>query len=99
MLNTNCDGAAPEDQVRPTPPTYEHSPEDQTEAAQLFGELLDDLDVIEFEGWLEGLQHERDRAITAAIDTLRSALIDYRAEDALDKARLLGWLEPEGGAR
>ena len=99
MLTNNCDDAAPRDQVQPTPPPYEPSPDEATEAAQLFGELSDDLDVAEFEAWLEGLHPERYRAATRAIDTLRVVLIEYHADRVLDRAWVLGWLEPEGGAR
>ena len=52
---------------------YQPTPADRTEAAQLFGELADDLDVAEFEAWLEGLHTERFRAVTRAIDVLRKS--------------------------
>ena len=38
---------------------------------QLFGELEDDLNVAEFEAWIEGLHHERFRQVSQAIDVLR----------------------------
>ncbi|MBV8317480.1 MAG: hypothetical protein JOZ53_21280, partial [Planctomycetaceae bacterium] len=51
---------------------------DAREASQLFGELEDDLNVAEFEAWLEGLQSERFRQVSQAIDVLRGALAEYR---------------------
>ena len=74
---------------------YEPTDQDRREASQLFGELEDDLDVAEFEAWLENLHQERFRQVSQAIDVLRSALIDYRADGALERARALGWLEPQ----
>ena len=53
---------------------------DEREASQLFGELEDALDVAEFEAWLSGLQSERFRQVSQAIDVLRSALVEYRAD-------------------
>ena len=77
MLTNQFDESAPQNQPIPYVPTEA----DASEAAQVFGSLSDDLDVAEFEAWIDGLQHERFRSITRAIEVLRSALIDYRAGD------------------
>ena len=63
------------DEVRDEP-----TDRDRREASQLFGELEDALDVAEFEAWLSGLQSERFRQVSQAIDVLRSALVEYRAD-------------------
>lgn len=78
---------------------YRHvpAPEESREAAQLFGELEDALDVAEFEAWLENLHQERFREVTRAIDVLRSALVEYRAAEVLERCRLLGWLDDVPG--
>jgi hypothetical protein len=61
---------------------------DEREAAQLFGDLEDDLNVAEFEAFLEGCTYERYRSVVQAIEVLRSALVEYRT----DTGDLLGWL-------
>jgi hypothetical protein len=61
-------------------PTYVPAEADAREASQLFGELEDDLNVAEFEAWLEGLHHERFRQVSQAIDVLRGALAEYRED-------------------
>ncbi|MBV8235728.1 MAG: hypothetical protein JO075_08505 [Acidimicrobiia bacterium] len=70
--------------------SYAPTEAEAAEASQLFGELEDDLDVAEFVAWLEGLHQERFRAVTAAIDTLRSALIEYRSD--VDVSDVAGWM-------
>lgn len=57
---------------------HEPSEADAREAARLFGALEDDLNVAEFEAWLEGLHHKRFRQVAQAIDVLRGALAEYR---------------------
>ena len=76
---------------------YVPTEQESREAAQLFGELEDALDVAEFEAWLEGLHQERFREVTRALDVLRSALIEYRAAEVLERCRLLGWLDDVPG--
>jgi hypothetical protein len=61
-------------------PAFEPTPEDRSEAGQLFGELEEDLNVAEFEAWIEGLHHERFRQVSQAIDVLRGALAEYRGD-------------------
>jgi hypothetical protein len=61
------------------------------EASQLFGELEDDLDVAEFEAWLDGLRSERFREVSKAIDVLRRALAEYRSD--LDVRDLADWID------
>jgi hypothetical protein len=61
-------------------PAFEPTPEDRSEASQLFGELEEDLNVAEFEAWIEGLHHERFRQVRQAIDVLRGALAEYRGD-------------------
>jgi hypothetical protein len=61
------------------------------EACQMFGALSGDEVAAEFETWLEGLEYERFRSVTRAIDTLRSALIEYHGD--VDPTRLLGRID------
>jgi hypothetical protein len=61
-------------------PAFEPTPEDRSEASQLFGELEEDLNVAEFEAWIEGLHHERFRQVRQAIDVLRGALAEFRGD-------------------
>ena len=72
-LNADLEAASPSQETR-----HEPSEADAREASQLFGELEDDLNVAEFEAWLEGLQSERFRQVAQAIDVLRGALAEYR---------------------
>jgi hypothetical protein len=72
-LNADLEAASPSQETR-----HEPSEADAREASQLFGELEDDLNVAEFEAWLEGLQSERFRQVSQAIDVLRGALAEYR---------------------
>ena len=72
-LNADLEAASPRQEMR-----HEPSAADAREASQLFGELEDDLNVAEFEAWLEGLQSERFRQVSQAIDVLRGALAEYR---------------------
>ena len=65
-LNADLEAASPCREIR-----HEPSEADAREASQLFGELEDDLNVAEFEAWLEGLHHERFRQVSQAIDVLR----------------------------
>jgi hypothetical protein len=74
-LNADLEAASPSQETR-----HEPSEADAREAAQLFGELEDDLNVAEFEAWLEGLQSERFRQVAQAIDVLRGALAEYRGD-------------------
>jgi hypothetical protein len=67
--------------ARPRPESrHEPSEADAREASQLFGELEDDLNIAEFEAWLEGLHHERFRQVSQAIDVLRGALAEFRGD-------------------
>jgi hypothetical protein len=72
-------------------PAFEPTPEDRTEAATLFGELEDDLDVAQFTAWIEGLHHERFRQVSQAIDVLRGALAEFRAD--ADVRDVAGWMD------
>ena len=72
-------------------PAFEPTPEDRSEAATLFGELEDDLDVAQFTAWLEGLHHERFRQVSQAIDVLRGALAEYRG--AADVRDVTDWID------
>jgi hypothetical protein len=74
-LNADLDAARPCQEIR-----HEPSEADAREASQLFGELEDDLNVAEFEAWLEGLHHERFRQVSQAIDVLRGALAEFRGD-------------------
>ena len=74
-LNADLEAASPSQETR-----HESSEADAREASQLFGELEDDLNVAEFEAWLEGLQSERFRQVAQAIDVLRGALAEYRGD-------------------
>jgi hypothetical protein len=74
-LNADLEAARP----RPEIP-YVPAEADAREASQLFGELENDLNVAEFEAWLEGLQSERFRQVSQAIDVLRGALAEYRGD-------------------
>jgi hypothetical protein len=74
-LNADLEAAHP----RPEIP-YVPAEADAREASQLFGELENDLNVAEFEAWLEGLQSERFRQVSQAIDVLRGALAEYRGD-------------------
>jgi len=74
-LNADLEAASPGQETR-----HEPSEADAREASQLFGELEDDLNVAEFEAWLEGLQSERFRQVAQAIDVLRGALAEYRGD-------------------
>jgi hypothetical protein len=71
-------------------PAFEPTPEDRSEAGQLFGELEDDLNVAEFEAWIEGLHHERFRQVRLAIDVLRGALAEFRG--AADVREVTDWI-------
>jgi hypothetical protein len=55
-LNADLEAARPCQEMR-----HEPSEADAREAAQLFGELENDLNVAEFEAWLESLHQERFR--------------------------------------
>jgi hypothetical protein len=72
-LNADLEATHPRPEIR-----HEPSEADVREASQLFGELEDDLNVAEFEAWIEGLHHERFRSVTQAIDVLRGALAEFR---------------------
>jgi hypothetical protein len=74
-LNADLEAASPRHEFR-----HEPSEADAREASQLFGELEDDLNVAEFEAWLEGLHHERFRQVSQAIDVLRGALAEFRGD-------------------
>jgi len=85
-LNADLEAASPRQEMR-----YEPTPEDRTEAATLFGALEDDLNVAEFEVWLENLHQERFRQVSQAIDVLRGALAEYRGDvDMRDVAGGIG---------
>jgi hypothetical protein len=85
-LNADLEAARP----RPEIP-YVPAEADAREASQLFGELENDLNVAEFEAWLEGLQSERFRQVSQAIDVLRGALAEYRG--AVDMRDVAGWMD------
>jgi hypothetical protein len=72
-LNADLEEASPRPEIHSIP-----AEADAREAAQLFGELEDDLNVAEFEAWIEGLQSERFRQVSQAIDVLRGALAEFR---------------------
>jgi hypothetical protein len=74
-LNADLEAASPCQEIR-----HEPSEADAREASRLFGELEDDLNVAEFEAWLEGLHHERFRQVAQAIDVLRGALAEFRGD-------------------
>ena len=74
-LNADLEAARPRQEIR-----HEPSEADAREAAQLFGELEEDLNVAEFTAWIEGLQSERFRQVSRAIDVLRGALAEYRGD-------------------
>jgi hypothetical protein len=74
-LNADLEAARP----RPEIP-YVPAEADAREASQLFGELENDLNVAEFEAWLESLHQERFRQVSQAIDVLRGALAEYRGD-------------------
>jgi len=85
-LNADLEAASPRQEMR-----YEPTPEDRTEAATLFGALEDDLNVAEFEVWLENLHQERFRQVSQAIDVLRGALAEYRGD--VDMRDVEGWMD------
>ncbi len=66
--------------------------DDQVEAAAMFGELQDDLDVAEFEAWIDDLTSIRYFQVRSAIEVIRSALADYQGD--LDMSRLLKAIHP-----
>jgi hypothetical protein len=70
---------------------HEPSEADAREAARLFGELEEDLNVAEFTAWLDGLQSERFRQVSQAIDVLRGALAEYRGD--VDLRDVAGWID------
>jgi hypothetical protein len=72
-------------------PAFEPTPEDRSEASQLFGELENDLNVAEFEAWLESLHQERLRQVSQAIDVLRGALAEYRGDVGMRD--VAGWID------
>jgi hypothetical protein len=72
-------------------PAFEPTPEDRSEAGQLFGDLENDLDVAEFTAWIEGLHHERFRQVSQAIDVLRGALAEFRADAGMPD--VAGWID------
>ena len=72
-------------------PAFEPTPEDRSEAGQLFGDLENDLDVAEFTAWIEGLHHERFRQVSQAIDVLRGALAEFRADAGVRD--VTGWMD------
>jgi hypothetical protein len=74
-LNADLEAARPRPESR-----HEPSEADVREASQLFGELENDLNVAEFEAWLESLHQERLRQVSQAIDVLRGALAEFRAD-------------------
>jgi hypothetical protein len=74
-LNADLEAARPCQEIR-----HEPSEADAREASRLFGELEEDLNVAEFEAWLDGLQSERFRQVAQAIDVLRGALAEYRGD-------------------
>ena len=71
---------------------YVPSRAESSEAAEMFGELEDDLDIIEFEEWIDGLQSTRYFEVRTAVETLRRALVDYQGD--LDMTRLLRVIRP-----
>lgn len=72
--------------------TYVPSGVESSEAAELFGELEDELDIAEFEAWIDDLQTTRCFQIRQAVETLRRALVDYQGD--LDMTRLLRAIRP-----
>jgi hypothetical protein len=74
-LNADLEAARPRPEIPDVP-----AEADAREAAQLFGELENDLNVAEFEAWIEGLHHERFRQVSQAIDVLRGALAEFRGD-------------------
>jgi hypothetical protein len=85
-LNADLEAARPRPESRSEP-----SEADAREASQLFGELEEDLNVAEFEAWLAGLQSERFRQVSQAIDVLRGALAEYRGD--ADMRDVAGWID------
>lgn len=71
---------------------YVPSSSESSEASEIFGELEDELDILEFEQWIDSLQSTRYFQVRTAIETLRSALVDYQKN--LDLTRLLKVIHP-----
>ena len=74
-LNADLEAAHPCPEIPDVP-----AEADAREASRLFGELENDLNVAEFEAWIEGLQSERFRQVSQAIDVLRGAVAEYRGD-------------------
>ncbi len=85
-LNADLEAASPRHEIR-----HELREADTREASQLFGELEDDLNVAEFTAWLDGLQSERFRQVSQAIDVLRGALAEFRGD--VDMRDVAGWID------
>jgi hypothetical protein len=66
--------------------------EEMTEASEMFGELQDEIDILEFEQWIDDLTSTRYFQIRSAIEVIRSALADYRED--LSMTRLLRAIHP-----
>jgi hypothetical protein len=85
-LNADLEAARPRPEIH-----YVPAEADAREASQLFGELEDDLNVAEFTAWLDGLQSERFRQVSQAIDVLRGALAEFRGD--VDMRDVAGWMD------
>ena len=85
-LNADLEAASPCQEMR-----HEPSEADAREASQLFGELENDLNVAEFEAWLESLHQERFRQVSQAIDVLRGALAEFRGDVGMRD--VAGWID------
>ena len=85
-LNADLEAASPCHGIR-----HEPSEADAREASQFCGELENDLNVAEFEAWLESLHQERLRQVSQAIDVLRGALAEFRGD--VDMRDVAGWMD------
>jgi hypothetical protein len=85
-LNADLEAARPRLEMH-----YVPAEADAREASQLFGELENDLNVAEFEAWLESLHQERFRQVSQAIDVLRGALAEFRGD--VDMRDVADWID------
>jgi hypothetical protein len=85
-LNADLEAASPRPEIH-----YVPAEADAREASQLFGELENDLNVAEFEAWLESLHQERFRQVSQAIDVLRGALAEFRGD--VDMRDVADWID------